>query len=123
MATTEEIRADLEGLLKDAAVLAVTHDHDLAPRDALADQPGGLDAVAPGEVGVEHGDAGRRPLGVGDRLEAVAGLRDDLEVVLALEREADRLTEQRLLVGEQDPNPFDVFRQPVSPRYEESRRR
>ena len=46
--------------------------------------------------------SGARLLGLGDRLAAVAGLADDLDVGLGLEDHAEPRAHQALVVGEQD---------------------
>src|SRR5579884_130930 len=64
--------------------------------------PGGLDPVHPGHAHVHQHDVGGQPPGQFDRLVAIGGLTDDLEVVLTLEDEAEARPDQGLVVHHQD---------------------
>ena len=68
------------------------------------DLPGGLDAVKHRHLDVHQGDV-RKVLG-GQRhgLPPVGGLGDHLDIVFGLEQRPDAAADQRLVVGEQDPD-------------------
>ena len=67
-------------------------------------RPGQPDAVQPRQPEVEHDDVGQQPPGQLDRLHAVAGLADHGQVVLGSQHRAEAGPQQRLPVGQQQPN-------------------
>ena len=65
---------------------------------------GGRDAVQARHLDVEQGHVGAGPPGLGDDLVAPADLGDHLEVGLEVEQRGQRAPDQRLVVGEQQPD-------------------
>ena len=73
-------------------------------RHGRRDGPGGLDPVEDGHAHVHEHDVGPVELDQAHGVGAVGGLADDLEVVLGLEDHAEPLAQQRLVVGQDDPD-------------------
>ena len=72
--------------------------------EALPDHPGGLQAVDPGHPDVEQHDVGLLLLDHRDGLLAVRGLADDIDVLGHVEVAAQALTDERVVVGNEDPD-------------------
>ena len=72
----------------------------------LVDLARRLDAVHVGELDVEEDDVGPELLDQPERLAAVGGLGDDLDVLLVLEKVFDPFAEQRLVVRDDDRDFF-----------------
>src|SRR5262249_8925836 len=68
------------------------------------DLPGGLDAVDRGHLDVDERDVRAVLGGKRHRLVAVGGLGDHLDVVFRFEQGPDAAADQRLVVGEEDPD-------------------
>ncbi len=68
----------------------------------FGEQPaGGLDPVELGHADVHQHDVGLQVPGLRDRVEAVGGLADDLQIVLGVEDHAEPGAHERLVVGDQ----------------------
>ncbi len=67
----------------------------------VAQAPRRLDPVELGHADVHQDDVGLQPLGLLDRVEAVGGLADDLEVILGVEDHAEPGADERLVVSDQ----------------------
>src|SRR3989304_168792 len=65
------------------------------------DGPGGLDPVHPRHRYVDDRHVGEKPTGQLDRLRAVRGFTDDLDVVLALEDLSGALSDQRVIIRDE----------------------
>ena len=72
------------------------------------DAAGRLDAVELGHADVHQHDVGLQPPRHLDRLQAVDGLADDLEVVLGVEDHLEPRAHERLVVGDQDADAHAV---------------
>ena len=68
------------------------------------DAPGGFQAVHPGHPDVHQHHVGALAAGQVDRLRAVGGLAHHLEVVGRVDQHVEPGADQRLVVGEQDPD-------------------
>ena len=81
-------------------------DDDLDPGQVLigADSPGGLQAVDPGHPDVHQDHVGALATGQVDRLPAVGGLADDLQVLRGVDEDPEPGADQGLVVGEQHPD-------------------
>src|SRR5581483_2373828 len=89
--------------LHDGAVVAVRReDDDVRLRSALADATRRLDAVAARHAEVHQDDLGAQPFDERDRLLAVGGAADDLEVGQQPEQRREPLAHDTLVVGEDD---------------------
>jgi hypothetical protein len=66
---------------------------------------GGLDPVQPWHAHVHQHHVGPQPAGQLDRLDAVDGLADHLDVGLGLKDEAKAAPDQGLVVGDEHPDP------------------
>src|SRR5690606_30519833 len=75
-------------------------DHHPAAGHGRADPLGGRDAAAAGHLDVEQRDVGPLRRGDGDRLLAVAGLADDLDVGLQPEQRGERAPYHALVLGQ-----------------------
>src|SRR5262249_10136362 len=84
----------------------VGEDHDAHAVQALvrADLPGGPEAVKTRHLNVHERDVRAVLGGQRDRVLPVDGLGDHLDVVFRLEQRPDAATDQRLVVGQQDPD-------------------
>ena len=78
--------------------------HDLrAGRDVLG-RPAGLDPAGLRHPDVHEHDVGQRLAGHGDRLGTVAGLPDQVDVVLLIQDHLQTTPEQGMIVGDQHPD-------------------
>ena len=97
----EAARAGLEGV--EEVVVAVEGRHDDDVPEVVGDEvAGGLDAVHPRHLDVHQHDVGAGRAGPFDRLEAVGGLADDLDVVLDREDHREARPHHGVVVDEQD---------------------
>ena len=81
-------------------VVSITTFVSTAP--LLEQPPRRLDAVELGHADVHQDDVRLEPPGLGDRLDAVRRLADDLDVLLRLEDHAEARPDERLVVDDQD---------------------
>ena len=84
----------------------VTEDHDAHAVQPLVcdDLPGGLEAVKDRHLNVHERDVRAVLEGQCDGVPPVGGLGDHLDVVFRLEQRPDAAADQRLVVGQQDPD-------------------
>jgi uncharacterized protein YcaQ len=78
--------------------------HDLGAGGDLLGRPAGLDPAGLRHPDVHEHDVGQRLARHGDRLGAVAGLADQVDVVLVGQDHLQAAPEQRMIVGDQDPD-------------------
>ena len=78
--------------------------------ELLTDPAGGLDAVEGGHADVHHDDVGAVSTCCVDRVEPVARLGHDLQVLGRLQERADRLADERLVVSQDDADHADIAR-------------
>ncbi len=98
----EDVLVEIEG--------GEDEDPGIAPR--RGDAPGRLDPVHRGHPHVHQHDVGRELGRQGDRGGAVAGLADDLQVLLRVEDHAEAEADQLLVVGQQYPDAHTGSRPP-----------
>ena len=77
---------------------------DAARSGSAAICAGGLEPVQPGHPDVHEHDVGAGRADERDGLVAVRGLPDDLDVVLGIEQRTQPGPQQRLVVGQHDPD-------------------
>ena len=84
-------------------LVEVERRQDQDPRGVIGgeDPPRRLEAVELGHADVHQHDRGPEASGLVDRLESVARLGDDLDVVLAGEQHAEAGADHRLVVGDE----------------------
>jgi hypothetical protein len=80
------------------------HNPERVWRTGAGESPGDLDAVLAGHADVDKADVGPELAGEADRLGPVGSLGDHFDVGLVLEDQAQAAADQRLVVGEQDPD-------------------
>src|SRR5262249_4842751 len=98
----EAARADTQRLV-DVLVQIKGRENEHAALDAAQqDAPGRLDPVHGRHTDVHQDDVREQPLRQLDRLAAVAGLADDLDVVLGAEDHAEAVAHERLVVAEEN---------------------
>jgi len=93
-------------LLRPVALLAAVDTRDEHDRHLGEEAPDLLrhvDAVDTRHGDVDHDRVGTEPLGEADRLVAVAGVADDVDVVRRIEERAESAAIRRVVVDEQDP--------------------
>ena len=89
----------------DVMVLVVGGEHDDADLRMLGGQaPDRRDAVEHRHAQVHEDDVGTVPADQGQRLPAVGGLGDHLQVRLGVEHAAQAVTDHRMVVGDEDPD-------------------
>jgi hypothetical protein len=76
----------------------------LSSRSSRDDLPGGLEAVEHRHLNVHERDVRAVLGGQCDRMLLVGGLGDHLDVVFCLEQRPDAAADQRLVIGQQDPD-------------------
>ena len=93
----------LDGLPAQGLVAVHREDHDRELGELGVDPPGRLDPVEDGHRDVHHHDVGLELAGQAHGLAAVAGLGDHRHAGV-LERPADGLAQELMVVGEEDPH-------------------
>ena len=95
-----------EGLVDVFVGLEGSQDDDLDPGQVLVgrDAPGGFQAVDAGHPDVHQDDVGALAAGEVHGLLAIRGLTDDVQVLGRVDQDAEPGADQRLVVGEQDPD-------------------
>jgi len=78
--------------------------HDLRAGRDLLGRPAGLDPAGLRHPDVHEHDVGQRFAGHGDRLGPVAGLPDQIDVVLLIQDHLQAAPEQGMIVGDQHPD-------------------
>src|SRR6266511_2673802 len=95
------VGAGLDGVVEVGLLVGDRQHEDLGVGDEVLDGLGRLDAAAPRHADVHQHHVGHQLLGLVDGLGAVAGLSDDLDVVLLLEHHLEATAEQRVVVHDQ----------------------
>ncbi len=102
----EPARPEAQGLVHVIVLVERREDHDPRPVQALLlqDLPRGLEPVHPGHPDVHQHDVGDELHGAAEGGLAVVGLAHHLDVRLGVEQRPKARPDQRLVVGEQDPD-------------------
>ena len=98
------VGAGLDRLIQIVLLVGDGEHEDLGAGQHLPDAPGGFDPVDPGHAYVHEHHIWGQPLGLGDGGLPVLRLGDHLDVLLRTQHDVEAATEQRLVVGDQDPN-------------------
>ena len=98
----------VHGVAPQGLVAVHRQDHDREVRELGVDPPGRLDPVEDRHRDVHHDDVGLELAGQAHGLAAVAGLGDHRHAGV-LERPADRLAQELVIVGEEDPHQVQPF--------------
>jgi hypothetical protein len=80
--------------------------HDRGPWHAVAQQTGGLDAIAPGHPQVHENDVRKQVSGEGDGLVAVSGGAHDFDFRQEAEHHRESFTDYPLVVSDEDTDPL-----------------